>query len=178
MVIASCCSQLQLYVWFIWKYTSISLLVSYKATIYCIYQFLSRDFPWSSCRQLGGYRIAVNFRGRKLSQIGEKYMIFAEKTFTNCSLLPRQRTPRPQISRRKLLQLATKLRNSRTFSLSKVSHYTILPLCHYVDHEEILTLLRKQTNKQTNKHNIASVCYVSKCNIGEDNTWLFCCGHM
>ena len=34
-------------------------------------------------------------------------------------------TPCPKISRRKLSQIATKLRNSRRFSLSKVSRYTV-----------------------------------------------------
>ena len=53
-------------------------------------------------------------------------MIFTVKTFTDCSLLPCQRMPRPQILQRKLLQISTKLWNSRKFSPSKVSHYTVL----------------------------------------------------
>ena len=54
-----------------------------------------------------------------------KNTIFVEKTFTDCSLLPLQRTPCFQIVRRKLQQIATKLRNSRQFSPSKVSRYTV-----------------------------------------------------
>ena len=49
--------------------------------------------------------------------------IFAEKTFANCSLVPCQRMPHPQISWRKLLPTATKPRNSQRFSPSKVSRY-------------------------------------------------------
>ena len=36
-------------------------------------------------------------------------MIFVEKTFTDCSLLLRQRMAHPKISQRKLSQIATKL---------------------------------------------------------------------
>ena len=50
--------------------------------------------PPSSLYHLS-YRIAGNFRGRKLSRIGEN-MIFAEKTFVDCSLLPCWRTPHPK----------------------------------------------------------------------------------
>ena len=64
--------------------------------------------------------IAGNFRGRKLARIG-----VAEKTLADCSLLLRQRTPRPQILQRKLSRTATKPRNSQRFSPSKVSHYTV-----------------------------------------------------
>ena len=92
------------------------------------------------------YDIVGNFRRRKLLPIGEKYDIcrenfrrslafttpkdatptnFAEKTFADCSLLLRQRMLCPQISRRKLLQIATKLQNSGQFSPSKVSRYTV-----------------------------------------------------
>ena len=55
-----------------------------------------------TCRLLsaktGQYCIAGNFRGRKLSQIGEN-MIFAEKTFTDWLLSQRQSTPRPKFRR-------------------------------------------------------------------------------
>ena len=44
------------------------------------------------------YRIAGNFRGRKLLRIG-KNTIFTEKTFTDCSLLQCQRMPRPKCRR-------------------------------------------------------------------------------
>ena len=55
-----------------------------------------------------------------------KNTIFAEKTFTDCLLLPCQRTPCPKIWRRKLSRIATKLRNSWNFSPSKISHYMVL----------------------------------------------------
>ena len=43
-----------------------------------------------------------------------------EKTFADCSRLPRQRTPSPKISRRKLSRIATKPRNScESFLLRK-----------------------------------------------------------
>ena len=63
------------------------------------------------------YRIAGNFRGRKLSRIGEKY---------DCSLLLCQRTPHPPILWRKLSQITTKPRNSQKFSPSKVFRYTVV----------------------------------------------------
>ena len=44
------------------------------------------------------YRIAGNFRGRKLSRISEN-TIFAEKTLTDCSLLQRQRMPHPKFAK-------------------------------------------------------------------------------
>ena len=53
------------------------------------------------------YHIAGNFRGRKLSQIGEKYDFHEE----NC--LPCQRMLRHPNSWRKLSQIATKPQNSR-----------------------------------------------------------------
>ena len=48
-----------------------------------------------------------------------------EKIFMDCSLVPRQRTPHPQILRRKPSQIATKPQNSQKFSPSKVSRYTV-----------------------------------------------------
>ena len=73
------------------------------------------------------YCIAWNFRGRNFHKL-VKGTILVEKTFTDCSLLPCQRTPHPQISWRKLLHLATKLQNSQKFSPSKVC-YTV-HFCH------------------------------------------------
>ena len=70
------------------------------------------------------YRIAGNFQGRKLSRIGEKDNFHGEN-FRGMLVVPRQKTSRPQISRRKLLWIATKLRNLRKFSPSKVFRYTI-----------------------------------------------------
>ena len=61
------------------------------------------------------YCIAGNFRGRKLSRIGENTIFaektFAEKTFANCSFLLCRRMPHPIFSRRKLLHIVTKPRN-------------------------------------------------------------------
>ena len=56
-------------------------------------------------------------------------MIFVEKTFAECSLVPCQRMPHLQISRRKLLLIATKSWNSRKFSPSKVSRYMVVGVC-------------------------------------------------
>jgi len=47
------------------------------------------------------YRIVGNFEGENFRKL-VKNTIFAEKTFADCSLLLHQRTPRSQISRRKL----------------------------------------------------------------------------
>ena len=44
----------------------------------------------------------------------------------DCSLLQRQRCHAPKFCREKLSQIATKLWNSRKFSLSKVSRYMVL----------------------------------------------------
>ena len=52
------------------------------------------------------------------------------KTFADCSLVPCQRMPHPQISWRKISQTATKPRNSQRFSPSKVSRYTVY--CTYI----------------------------------------------
>ena len=68
--------------------------------------------------------IAGNFGGRKLSRIGEN-TIFAGKTFADCSLLLRQRTPCPQISQRTHSRIATKPRDLRKFSPLKVSRHTV-----------------------------------------------------
>ena len=61
------------------------------------------------------YHIAGNFRGRKLLQIGKKYDFRAVPKYL-----------RHQILRTKFLQIATKLRNPRKFSPSKVSRYMVL----------------------------------------------------
>ena len=46
-------------------------------------------------------------------------------------LLPHQRMPRPQISWRKLSQMATKPQNSPKFSTLKVSHYMVFQLYQF-----------------------------------------------
>ena len=54
-------------------------------------------------------------------------MIFVEETFTDCSLLPCQRVPRPKISWGKNVMNSHKTaRNLRKFSLLKVSHHTVV----------------------------------------------------
>ena len=73
------------------------------------------------------YGIAENFQGRNFHKL-VKNTIFAKKTFADFLLVPRQRTPCPQISLRKLSRIATKPRNSRKFSPLKVSLYIVLPL--------------------------------------------------
>ena len=49
---------------------------------------------------------------------------FHRENFCGLFTFAAPRTPRPQISRRKLSQIATKPRNSCKFSPSKVFHYT------------------------------------------------------
>ena len=61
----------------------------------------------------------------KLSQIGEKYD-FHRENFRGLLTFAALKVPHPQILRRKLSRIATKLRNSRKFSPSKVSHCTVL----------------------------------------------------
>ena len=52
-------------------------------------------------------RLAGNFQGRKLSRIGDKYD-FREEIFRRLLAFGLQRMPDPQISQRKLSQIATK----------------------------------------------------------------------
>ena len=66
--------------------------------------------------------IAGNFQ--KLSRISERYN-FRGENFRGLLALLRQRMPRPKFCGKKLLRFATKPRNSRKFSPSKVSHYTV-----------------------------------------------------
>ena len=87
------------------------------AALSCSVMFSRNQLQQSAC-------IAGNFWQRKLSQI--KKCDFCGETFADCSLLLRQSTPWPQISRRKLLRIATKPWNSRKFSPSKVSRYTVV----------------------------------------------------
>ena len=84
------------------------------------------------------YHIAGNFRGRKLSRIAEKYD-FTDKTFVDAdsSLVPRQRIPHFQISRRKLSRIAINPRNSQKFSPESFPLYG--NLYDAVQHVNILT---------------------------------------
>ena len=64
-----------------------------------------------------------------------KNMIFVEKTFVDCSLLPCHGCIVPKFCGENFLQIATKrratkLRNSRKFSPWKVSRYTVTFLCY------------------------------------------------
>ena len=70
------------------------------------------------------YRIAVNFRGRKLSRIGEKYD-FRGENFRGLLSFAAPKDSTPQISRRKRLCIATKPQNSRkkVFSLESFPLY-------------------------------------------------------
>ena len=80
---------------------------------------------WGGCIKTSKYEYCIvgNFRGGNLLRIGEKYDLCREN-FHGLFPLPHQRTPHSQILQRKLLQKVTKLQQSQTFSLSKVSHYT------------------------------------------------------
>ena len=58
-----------------------------------------------------------------------KNTIFTERSFADCSLLLRQRTPCPKILQRKLSRMATQPRNLRKFSPSKVFRYMVELWC-------------------------------------------------
>ena len=70
------------------------------------------------------YHIAVNFRGRKLLRIGEKYDFHGEN-FRGLLSFDAPKDATPQISQRKLSCIATKLQNSRekVFSLKSFPLY-------------------------------------------------------
>ena len=70
------------------------------------------------------YHIVGNFQGRKLSLICEKYD-FRGENFRRLLAFAVPKDATPQISWRKLSHIATKLRNSRKFSPSKVFCYTV-----------------------------------------------------
>ena len=88
--------------------------------------YLGQQFPgcWSVVLARIDNRIAGNFRERKLLRIGEKYD-FRGENFRRLLTFAAPKVPHPQILRRKLSRIATKLRNSRKFSPSKVSRYTV-----------------------------------------------------
>ena len=88
------------------------------------------------------YRIVGNFQGRKLSRIGEKYNFHGEN-FRGMLALPCQRTPCPQISQRKLLQIATKPRNLQEFSPSKVCNIWYLAPCQWIYWMRLRTMTDK-----------------------------------
>ena len=74
--------------------------------------YLDSTLQWPTCTIV----IEGNFRGRKLSWIGD----FGGENYL---LMLCQRRPLPQILQRKLLWMATKLWNLRKCSPSKVFHY-------------------------------------------------------
>ena len=63
------------------------------------------------------YRIAGNFRGRKLSRIGD----FSRENFHGLLACAAPKMPHPQNLQRKLSRIATKPQNSRKFFPLKVS---------------------------------------------------------
>ena len=63
------------------------------------------------------------FEGENFCEL-VKNTTFAEKTYADCSLLPHQHMPSPQISQWKLSRIAAQLRNLRKFSPSNVCRYT------------------------------------------------------
>ena len=71
------------------------------------------------------YRIVGNFRGRKLSRIGEN-TIFAEKTFADCSLLQRQKMPRPNFAEKTFAYSHKTAKFTKVFSLTSFPLYGIL----------------------------------------------------
>ena len=90
------------------------------------------NFPldsWSTvmvlCRKQSGYRIAGNFWGRRLSQIGEKHDFCGENFHGLLVFAAPKDTPHSQILRRKLSWIATKPQNSWKFF--PTAHQTISP---------------------------------------------------
>ena len=81
------------------------------------------------------YHIVGNFRGRKLSQIGEKYNFHGEN-FRRLLAFAVPKDATPQILQRKLSHIATNPQNSQKFSPSKVSRYTV-SLCFMTRNLEI-----------------------------------------
>ena len=84
---------------------------------------------------LSCYRIEGNFWGRKLSQIGEK-MIFVDKTFVDCSFLPRQRTPRPKFHGENFRVQPQNREIRKSFLPRKVFRYTVSFFLYTVYHLE------------------------------------------
>ena len=80
--------------------------------------FLQLGWPSSN------YRIAGNFRRRRLSQTGMVENTFLRRTLLWIAHCRYQWMPRCKILRRKLSQIATKLNSCKIFP-SKVSHYTV-----------------------------------------------------
>ena len=107
------------------------------------------------------YRIAGNFRGRKLSWIGEKYD-FRRENFRRLLAFAVPKDATPQISQRKLLRITTKLRNSHKFSPSKVFRYTVLQLSHVKGYCQLVVLAWKGLGvKMTHAECIFSMSHLS-----------------
>ena len=76
-------------------------------------EFVGFDYE-TTRRYSNSYRIAENFRGRKLSQIGDKYD-FRKENFRGLLACAAPKNATPQILQRKLSLIATKPRNSWKF---------------------------------------------------------------
>ena len=84
----------------------------------------SAYFVDSCFKQSQDYRMVGNFWGRKLSRIGEN-TIFADKTFADCSLLPRQRMPRTKFFGKKTFAYSHKTAKfAKVFSLESFPLYS------------------------------------------------------
>ena len=101
------------------------------------YQPTMTPFVPSTSKGFVCYRKVGNFWGKFFCKL-VKNTIFAEKTFTDCSLLLCPRMQRPQISQRKVSRIATKSQNLCKFSPLNVSHFLVLsvqrsnvPVQHY-----------------------------------------------
>ena len=78
------------------------------------------------CLTLHEYRIAGNIQGRKLSRIGENRGENFCRLLTCAAQKQIKDTTFPNLHEKKNSQIASKTRNSRKFSPSKVSHYTVV----------------------------------------------------
>ena len=99
--------------------------------------------------------------------------IFVEKTFTDCSFMPCQRTPGPQILRKILLRIATKPQNLQKFTPSKVSRY--MAVCasylYYVSWQAKFELTRLQPHGHRSSDSLIVGTVGNKSHL-----WLCCSG--
>ena len=104
-----------------------------------------------------------------------KITIFVKKISADCSLLPCQRMPCPQILWRELSQIATKPRNSRKFSPSKVFRYTVC-ICQWPSN------WHHHSNSFSAKQMCRCLCIVHVCVIIAETvrglSLLVCTSHM
>ena len=83
----------------------------------------SKPCPQQCVERGALYCIVENFRGRKLSRIGEN-MIFVEKTFVNFSLLPHQKCHAPKFAEKTFVNSHKTVKSAKVFSLESFPLYS------------------------------------------------------